>query len=360
MSHLTSFCNALSEKGFDAAILSAENTQRYLASFVYSDGYLLVTPKHAFLLTDFRYEEAAHKEADPAFEILCPTCGMGPAIAELLSEHGCRRVAVEEAELSLAALERLKKAMPDVSLESGASEILGDLMVHKDEAELAIMDRAQQITDAAFAHILGQITPNMTEMDVALELEFFMRRNGAEGTAFETIAVSGSASSLPHGVPRRTRLEQGFLTMDFGAVVDGYRSDMTRTVVIGHADAEMKHLYNTVLRAQTAALDAAAEGVGCAELDRIARDIIDAVPAYKGAFGHSLGHGVGLQIHESPRLSRVAKPDAKLERGHVVTFEPGIYLAGKYGCRIEDMVAVRNDGSIYNFTKSPKELIELL
>ena len=146
--------------------------------------------------------------------------------------------------------------------------------------------------------------------------------------------------------------------MDYGARVDGYCADMTRTVCLGKADADMKKLYQTVLTAQTNALEAAAEGAFCRELDRIARDVINGA-GYEGCFGHSLGHGVGLYVHETPNLSPKTAPDVRLERGHVVTFEPGIYVEGKYGCRIEDLVAVRNDGSIYDFTKSPKELIEL-
>jgi Xaa-Pro aminopeptidase len=157
---------------------------------------------------------------------------------------------------------------------------------------------------------------------------------------------------------RNLPLSAGFLTMDFGCVYDHYLSDMTRTVVIGKATAEMKHLYHTVLTAQKAALEAAAEGVSCRELDTVARNIIDGA-GYKGCFGHSLGHGVGMFIHEEPRLSQKAKPETILTRGHVVTFEPGIYIEGKYGCRIEDMACIRSDGSFYNFTKSPKELIEL-
>ena len=180
----------------------------------------------------------------------------------------------------------------------------------------------------------------------------------ALGLAFDTIAVSGTNSSRPHGVPRPVKLEKGFLTMDFGARLDGYCSDMTRTVVLGRADEDIKKVYNTVLLAQTVALEAAAEGVSCYELDAAARNVIHGA-GYKGCFGHSLGHGVGMFVHEEPRLSPKADKKDVLERGHVVTFEPGIYIEGKYGCRIEDMAAVCNDGSIRNFTKSPKELIEL-
>jgi Xaa-Pro aminopeptidase len=206
--------------------------------------------------------------------------------------------------------------------------------------------------------VVKHITPDMTEIDVAAELEYFMRKAGASGLAFDTIAVSGDASALPHGTPRNVKLRQGFLTMDFGAKYKGYCSDMTRTVVVGKATPEIKKVYNTVLSAQLAALDVIKMGADCAECDRAARELIDSVEEFKGTFGHSLGHGVGLYIHESPRLARLASGRA-LRAGEIVTVEPGIYLFGKYGCRIEDMVAVKENG-IYNFTHSTKELIEIL
>ncbi|MBO5327479.1 MAG: M24 family metallopeptidase, partial [Clostridia bacterium] len=229
----------------------------------------------------------------------------------------------------------------------------------KDARELDAIAAAQELTDAAFSHILHYLKRGVREIDVALELELFMRRNGAEGIAFDTIAVSGTGSALPHGVPRARELENGFLTMDFGARFGGYCADMTRTVVIGKADDAMKHLYQTVLKAQEAALAAAKGGISCRALDRVARDIIEGA-GYRGCFGHSLGHGVGIDIHESPRLSPTAREDAVLCAGHVVTVEPGIYIEGKYGCRIEDMIAVNTDGSIRNFTKSTKELLEIV
>ncbi len=358
MSHLSQFRAALTQAGFDAAILSDHINQRYLSSFDFEDGLVLVTAKAAYLLTDFRYAEAARAGVSPELEILLPEQGHIACVRGILEEEGCRRVAIEESCLSYASFLAWSEKLPSVKLESGASRLLETQRCFKTDGELEAMARAQAVTDAAFAHILNFIKPEMTEIEVALELEFFMRANGAEGLAFDTIAVSGTASSRPHGVPRRTRLEKGFLTMDFGARVDGYCSDMTRTVVIGRADTDMKKLYNTVLRAQTEALAAAAEGASCAGLDKIARDIIDSTE-YAGTFGHSLGHGVGMLVHENPRLSSKAAPESLLARGNVVTFEPGIYLEGKYGCRIEDMVAVRPDGSILNFTKSPKELIEI-
>ena len=358
MSHLKKFRAALAEKGADAAIIGSKLNQKYLSDFDFDDGFVLVTKGQSYLITDFRYVEAATEQRNPELEVLTPNIGMLTCIGELLRENGCRKVLIEEETLSYADYARYHEKLTDAELLSGASAILEELRRYKDEKELEKMARAQAVTDAAFAHILNFIKPEMTEIEVALELEFFMRRNGADGLAFDTIAVSGTSSSRPHGVPGRRQLEKGFLTMDFGARVDGYCSDMTRTIVIGHADAEMKKLYNTVLRAQTEALAAYREGASCAGLDKIARDIIDGVPEYRGAFGHSLGHGVGLFIHENPRVSSRAG-DTVLCRGNVVTCEPGIYLEGKYGCRIEDMVAIRPDGSVYNFTRSPKELIEV-
>ncbi len=358
MSHLSNFREALAGAGFDAAIVSEKTNQRYLSGFDFDDGLVLVTTKQSYLITDFRYIEAAKAQASAELTVLTHEGGVLVTVAGLLADHACRKVAIEEDALSCASFARWKELLSDVELLTGASAILGDLRLLKDEEELQTIARAQAITDAAFSHIVNWIKPEMTEIEVALEIEFFMRRNGAEAIAFDTIAVSGTNSSRPHGVPRREKLEKGFLTMDFGARVDGYCSDMTRTVVLGKADAEIKKLYHTVLSAQLAALDAAAEGVSCRELDRVARDIIDA-GEYRGTFGHSLGHGVGMFIHEAPRLSSAAKPESVLRRGHVVTVEPGIYLEGRYGCRIEDMICVKHDGTIYNFTKSPKELLEL-
>ena len=358
MSHLSNFKKALENGGFDAAIVSDKLNQRYLSDFDFDDGLVLVTKGGSYLITDFRYVEAARAQTVPEMEVLTPEEGQLVCIAGLLADNGCIKVAIEEKALSFADFNRYSEILCDYILEGGASAMLTELRLYKDEQELETVARAQAITDAAFAHIVDWIKPDMTEIEVALEIEFFMRQNGADALAFDTIAVSGTNSSRPHGVPRRQTLEKGFLTMDFGAKVDGYCSDMTRTVVLGRADDEMKKVYNTVLTAQKAALEAAHEGASCKGLDKIARDIINAA-GFEGCFGHSLGHGVGMFIHESPRLSFAAPDETLLKKGHVVTFEPGIYLAGKYGCRIEDMACIRTDGSFYNFTKSPKDLIEL-
>ncbi len=359
MSHLSNLQAAMRRESVEAIVVSSEVNQRYLSGFDYTDGFVVVLPEAAYLLADFRYIEAARAVADASeFEIVMPDRSMVAYVAAILKDHGVKVAHFEEATLSYSLLERFKAAFEGVEPVPGGSKLIDGLRLFKDEAEIEKMKQAQKITDDAFAHILHFINPDRTEVEVALELEFFMRAHGSEGTAFETIAVSGSASSRPHGVPRPVKLEKGFLTMDFGAKVDGYCADMTRTVVIGRADAEMKHLYDTVLRAQTEALAAIHVGMPCADADKIARDIIDGA-GYEGRFGHSLGHGVGLYIHESPNLAGRVPAEQTLRPGHVVTVEPGIYIEGKYGCRIEDMIAALPDGSIYDFTQSPKQMIEL-
>lgn len=357
MSRLSTFQKTLQ----GAALITSPKHCYYLSRFLFEDGYLLLFPDAAYLVTDFRYEEAARALADPAFLVVSPDTGALSGIVDLMRKHHADTLLVEEDHVTVAFQEKLRvtfaKNYKDVTIQGGASKTLTHMRQFKDAEELAITKRAQAITDAAFTHILNFITPTRTEREVALELEIFMRKMGADGVAFPTIAVSGTASALPHGTPRDVPLQQGFLTMDYGAALDGYCADMTRTVVIGKADEEMQRLYNTVLAAQEAALAAAKIGIPHKTLDGIARTLIEDA-GYVGCFGHSLGHGVGLDIHEAPRLSRYAKEDALLSVGEIVTVEPGIYVQGKHGCRIEDMIAVCDDG-VHNLTKSEKTLIEL-
>ncbi len=354
MNHIKLLRERMKEKGIDAFLCCDELNQKYLSGFAFTDGALLITPLRTIMITDFRYFEHAQKEAYSCFEVVMPD-DRAAFIADALSAESVRTVGLEGGFLPFGTLERLKQRYPHLAfLDIGNTvEVLRQI---KTEEEISYMQRAQDITDLAFSHILKVLTPNMTEIDVASELEYVMRKNGASGLAFDTVAVSGDASALPHGTPRNVKLKSGFLTMDFGAKFNGYCSDMTRTVVIGRATSEIKSIYHTVLSAQQAALDFLRAGVDCAEADKVARDIIDR--DYKGTFGHSLGHSVGLFIHESPSLSFRSVGRA-LRVGEVVTVEPGIYLSGKYGCRIEDMVAICDNG-VYNFTHSPKDLIEIL
>ncbi|MCQ2428922.1 MAG: aminopeptidase P family protein [Clostridia bacterium] len=360
MSHLTNLQAQLRCAHVEAILVSSEINQRYLTGLNYTDGYVLVLPEKAYLLADFRYIEVARATADASeIEVIMPEGSMLRCVADLLKDNNVKGLCYEEETVSCALRVRYGQTFEGVELLTGGSKLLDGLRLYKDAAEIECMKQAQKLTDDAFTHILEFITPERTELEVALELEFFMRAHGSEGTAFETIAVSGPNSSKPHGVPGPVKLtKNAFFTMDFGAKVNGYCADMTRTVVVGKADDEMKRLYNTVLAAQLAAIESLHVGQACCDADKVARDIIDNA-GYKGCFGHSLGHGVGLYIHESPRCASGTPRESVLKPGHVVTMEPGIYIAGKYGCRIEDMVTVLPDGSIYDFTRSPKQLIEL-
>ena len=347
---------SMKDKGLDALFILDELNQHYLSGFAFTDGMLLVTQNKAFLITDFRYYEMAQNEAFSDYEVVIPEKRI-EFVTKVLKDEGCLTVGFEGGKVSFAMHGKLCRDYSFCKFTDIGNLVEEQRMV-KEPSEIELMQKAQDITDSAFAEVIKHITPEMTEIDVAAELEYFMRRAGASGLAFDTIAVSGDASALPHGTPRNVKLRPGFLTMDFGAKYKGYCSDMTRTVVIGKADQDVKNLYETVRRAQQAAIDFIKVGRDCAECDKVARDIIDSYEEYRGAFGHSLGHGVGLFIHESPRLSKIAAGRA-LREGEIVTVEPGIYLYGKYGCRIEDMVAVRENG-VYNFTHSTKELIEIL
>lgn len=355
MERIKRFRARLLEAGVQSAIITSEVAQSYLTGFDFSDGYVVVTEGKCYLVTDFRYVEAAKDEVFDGVEVVLAKKGTFSTATDIILSENCKKLAFEEKNVSFSEYERLKKVLSEVELIPLASETLSSLMAIKDEDEILKIAEAQEITDRAFTHILSVIDRNMTEIDVALELEYFMKKEGADGLAFDIISVSGNASAMPHGVPRNKKLEAGFLTMDFGAKKGGYASDMTRTVVLGKADGEMRRLYDTVLLAQETALSILCAGVECSFADKTARDIIDKA-GYEGLFGHSLGHGVGRYIHEAPSLS--SRSNEVLKAGNIVTVEPGIYIEGKYGLRIEDMVEITENG-IRNFTKSPKELIEL-
>ena len=346
----------MTKNGFDGILLSSPVNQSYITGADFDDGYVAVSTDKCVACVDFRYFEAVKSSVCKGVDTELANGSTLDCALDILLSSGAKNIAVEENVLSVAAFKKIGEKIGNAArLSHGASSVLSEIRAIKDGLEIQKIANAQKITDAAFEHILSIMSPSMTEREIALELEFFMRKNGADAMAFDVIAVSGSASALPHGVPRDVKLERGFLTMDFGAKKDGYCSDMTRTVVIGKADSEMKKLYNTVLSAQKTALDLLCDNLPCRDADKTARDIINSA-GYEGCFGHSLGHGVGRHVHEEPRLS--SKSDGVLKVGNVVTVEPGIYIGGKYGCRIEDMVAISKN-HICNFTKSQKELIEL-
>lgn len=347
---------AMAREGIDHIWVSSPENHRYSTGFGNPDGRVLIGESEAVMLADFRYFEEASRVAPEGVRAVMPEGRfISGYVKEYFEGRGKVRIGYEERHLTCAELDALKAAVPEAEFVP-AGGIFNRLRQIKTPEEIGHIKAAQRITDGAFSHILTVLSENMTELDVAAELEYYMKKNGAEAISFETIAVSGKNSSSPHKTPENRRLEQGFLTMDFGAVVGGYHSDMTRTVVIGRADAEMRRVYGTVLRAQEAVLEVICEGLRNHEMDRIARDIIDGA-GYKGTFGHSLGHGVGLEIHEEPGL--YTRDDGLvLTEGNVVTVEPGIYISGRYGCRIEDMVVITKGGA-EDITHSPKELIEI-
>ena len=355
MTRLDLLRGELEKSGLDAVIIFNELNQFYVTKIAFTDGFVFVSKRSAHIVTDFRYIEMAKKNAEAGFEVVMPADRIS-YIKKIIADEGIKTVGFEGDFVSYQLYSDYKSQLSEVDL-SDVGAMFSSMRMIKDASEIEKMQRAQDITDKAFSAILKKITPEMTELDVAVELEYEMRKNGADGFAFETIAVSGDASSLPHGTPRPIKLRKGFLTMDFGAKLDGYCSDMTRTIVIGKADEDIKHLYNTVLKAQLAALDYLCEGADCGEADKVARDIIDSYPEFCGCFGHSLGHSIGLYVHESPGLNKKGF-GKKLRSGQVTSVEPGIYLFGKYGCRIEDMVAIEKNG-IHNFTHSTKDLIEI-
>ena len=339
--------------GVDAVYITSQTNHRYFTKFDNGDGSLLITKENAYAFEDFRYIEVAEKLLSATYKVVEPKGKRSIWLEDILKKEEIKFLGFEDYSMSVSSFEALKN---DVS---ATLKPIGNTVVEmreiKDEWEIEQISKAQEITDRAFNHILGILSTDITENDVAAELEYFMRKNGAEDKSFETIAINGKKTSLPHGVPGNSKLAKGFLTMDFGATVNGYHSDMTRTVCIGKADEEMKKLYNTVLEAQLSALEyLSAGGKNSKEADKIARDII--YKDYEGYFGHSLGHSVGLVIHERPALSPVK--EAILVPGNVVTVEPGIYIPGKYGTRIEDLVVIRENG-ITNLTKSEKKLIEI-
>ncbi len=344
-------------ENFGAALVQHRPNRAYLSGFLSSAGMLLVTEKSATLFVDFRYIEAAKIKAEGVNVVLMER--VYSQIGEILSREGVSRLLLEN-EISVGALASVKKGLrgAKVKVECGSklSAAVARLRAVKDEKELDRIRAAQRITDAAFGHICGFIEEGRTEREIAAELEYHMRRSGADGFAFGTICVSGKNSSMPHGEPGEKRVERGdFITMDFGAMKEGYCSDMTRTVALGEVGAEQQRVYDTVLRAHLAAIQAARAGITGFELDKVARDIVYEA-GYEGCFGHGLGHSLGLEIHENPRASQSCRE--RLPAGTVITIEPGIYLEGRFGVRIENMV-VLTDGGCIDLTGSPRELIVL-
>jgi len=349
------------EHGVDAYIARDVANLTYLTGF---DGVwdsepsslVLVTSSRVIVLTDSRFREAADTAAaaaESAVEVVIAAGSVWTAAAELVSQIGAAAVAVE-ASLPWSVVEQVSQRM-GVPV-TPVLDWVESLRVVKDAEEISRTSAAQALTDEAFEHILGFIDEGMSENQVALELEFYMRSNGSEGVAFEPIVASGPNSALPHAKPGSRRVQRGdFLKMDFGARVGGYCADMTRTVVIGTATEQQREIYNAVLAANLAGIGAVCGGRDGTEIDAAARKVIEAA-GYGERFGHGLGHGVGLEIHEAPSVGPRATRSVPV--GSIITIEPGIYIPGLGGVRIEDLVVVESDRARV-LTRSTKDLIEL-
>lgn len=356
MNHLSQIADKLSQYDLDAMLIVSEPGERYAVGFQ-GEGYVLVTQKGSQYSTDGRYIEAAQKQVTGAEVVLTSRERSHLALArDFLEARGLKRVGFESAAVSVAQHRRWQESFPKGGELIPAQELLDGLRASKDEEEIAAMLQAQKITDAAFGEILNYIRPGLTEQEVAARLVYELLRRGARKVSFDPIVAAGANGSMPHAVPGETVIQKGmFVTMDFGCVYDGYCSDMTRTVAVGQPTQEMEQVYSVVLAAQKAGIAAARAGMPGRELDAAARKVIEEA-GYGDYFTHSFGHSLGLEIHESPNAS--PSETRPLPAGTVISAEPGIYLPGRFGVRIED-VLVLEEGGCRDITQSPKNLIVL-
>ena len=346
----------LKEKELDAILITDEKNQRYAAGFPFTDGLVLVTRTEAFLLTDSRYIEAAGKTVPDFVQTMLfgREKKLIPMLIELLKEKSIEKLGAEEQKLSYAMYRRYETLLGMELIP--AQCVFDELRPSKTDEETAAMIEAQRIAERALDDVLGIIKPGMAEREIAAEINYRMMKYGAEGNSFDTICVCGKKTSMPHGVPGDEKVQAGdFITMDFGCLKHGYCSDMTRTVAVGFATEEMKKVYGIVLEAQLAGIAAARAGVTGGSIDAAARKVIDDA-GYGEYFGHSFGHSLGLDIHELP--GAVPGSEVIMPAGAVVSAEPGIYIPGSFGVRIEDVMILR-DGGCEDITKAPKQLIIL-
>lgn len=344
----------MAEAGADAFVTAHGPNRRYLTGFHGTAGIALVTAAQAILLVDFRYVTQAEEQA-PAWDRRMFEDPL-ETLRSAFDEAGAKRIAFESAHVSHRTFERWRAKAADVEWIPTFGWVEG-LRAVKEAGEIARIEEAVALGDEVFEEILGLIRPGAKEREIALEIEIALRRRGAEGLAFPPIVASGPRGALPHAVPSDRAIERGELVvLDFGCVLNGYCSDMTRTVCVGPASQEARDLYELVLRAQRAGVEAVAPGRSGVEVDAQARRVI-AEAGHGERFGHGLGHGVGLEVHEDPpRLSQ--RSETVLEPGMVCSVEPGVYVPGWGGIRIEDLVCVTEDGARV-LTRSTKELLEL-
>lgn len=341
----------------DSVLITSDVNRRYFTGMKSSAGTLLaIRNKKSYFLIDFRYTEKARNVVKD-MEVV-EQKNLYKQINEIMDRNHVKNTAIESQTMTVSMLDTLKRSLicSDINSTEMLSNAINSLRMIKDKGEIENIEKAQEIAEKAFDHILGFIRPGVTERQISTELEHYMFIEGAEAVSFETIALSGANTSMPHGVPSDRQVKNGdFVLMDFGAVWQGYHSDMTRTVCVGEPDDDMKNIYRTVLEAQIECLNCARGGMTGHDLDAVARSIISDA-GFGEYFGHSLGHGVGMEIHERPYAS-ISNEDI-MPAGSVVTVEPGIYIPGKFGVRIEDFVILTENGCI-DMTKCEKNLLSL-
>ncbi len=353
MERISKIVSRFPDFSIDALLLTSQENRRYASYFHSTEGVVLITGKASYLFVDSRYIEAAEQTAKSmTVQLVNAENSYKKRILAALNDASCNAVGFEDASLSFLDYQKYRD-MIGLPLKP-ASALLSALRRSKDENEIKAMIAAQRIAESALNDVLGVIRPGITELDIAAELQYRMLRGGGEKMSFDPIVVAGTKSSMPHGVPGTERIKNGdFVVMDFGCQYSGYCSDMTRTVAVGHATDEMRMIYDIVLRAQEAGIKAAAAGVKGCDIDGAARKIISDA-GYGACFGHSFGHGLGLNIHEDPTASPTS--EALMPQGAVISAEPGIYLPGKFGVRIEDVLIILENGC-ENITLAKKELI---
>lgn len=328
---------------------------RYLSGYSGSNGMILLSPKSSLFLTDFRYKSQA-KEQVKNMKVQVVQRDLFSSLSDEALLRGKRiKLGFEANHLSCQVYRRLKSLLPNCLLVS-TEGIVETLTVRKDKGEIGKIRKAVRITDRAFSEILDYIKPGVKELDIAAELEYRMKKHGSSAPYFETIVASGKRAALPHGVASNKRIKKGeFVTMDFGAVFDGYTADMTRTVVVGKASKKQSQVYNRVLKAQRRAISRARSRMRACDLDKTAREVIKKA-GYGKYFGHGLGHGIGLLVHDNPAVNPTNQ--LRLEPGMVITIEPGVYIPNWGGVRIEDDILITQRGCKV-LTKSEKTLIEV-
>ncbi|MGM8214090.1 M24 family metallopeptidase [Bacillaceae bacterium W0354] len=343
----------LTEKDLDALLITNSQNRRYMTGFTGTAGVVLVTLESAIFITDFRYTVQA-KDQVKDYTIVEHSQPIHLEVADQVKQLGVKRLGFEKGDMTFQTYETYTKELPCEFIP--VDGLVESLRLYKTDDEIAIMKEAAKIADAAFEYIQTVIKPGVKEIEVSNELEFFMRKQGATSSSFDIIVASGYRSALPHGVASNKEIQSGELvTLDFGALYNGYCSDITRTLAVGQINDQLKEIYDIVLEAQLRGMQGTKAGITGKEADALTRDYIKE-KGYGEYFGHSTGHGLGMDVHESPALS--FRSDTVLKPGMVVTIEPGIYVPDVGGCRIEDDIVITEDGN-ETLTFSPKELITL-